>query len=178
MATKVMSTPTVQFEVSDLPELLQAALVTAATQQGKTPEDTAERIQGGDCSVCEVVRYRFAEGLAAYLGAVDASVKAVYIYEPEYATSYDDVALDGQSRSHGINLIVWAARKSAALQSLASYAADELHSQVVKLSCPKANSLCWALDLQIVDDEQVLKRTGYGALIESLYVRPMELWRR
>jgi len=32
--------------------------------------------------------------------------------------------------------------------------------------------------VKMVDDDEVLGRLGYGALINSIYVRPMEIWRR
>jgi len=34
------------------------------------------------------------------------------------------------------------------------------------------------LDVRLVDDKEVQERTGYGVLIGSLYVRPLEIWRR
>jgi hypothetical protein len=46
------------------------------------------------------------------------------------------------------------------------------------LGCAKANALCSELDVRVVDEDEVEKRTGYGALINSLYVRPIEVWHR
>jgi len=30
----------------------------------------------------------------------------------------------------------------------------------------------------VVDEDEVEKRTGYGALIDSFYMRPIEVWHR
>lgn len=38
--------------------------------------------------------------------------------------------------------------------------------------------LCYELDVKVTDDEEVQKRIGYGALVNSLYVRPIEIWHR
>ncbi len=177
MTTRVQTKPRIQLEMSNISDLVHAAVEGAAARQGKQYDDWLERIQEGECPACSEVRYLLATGLAEYLGAVDTSVKAVYVYEPEYATGFDDVAA-GAEFARGINLIVWASRKSAALTALIKSMGEELHKHIEPLTCYRADALCWSLDVQIVDDEQVQKRSGYGALINSMYVRPMELWRR
>jgi hypothetical protein len=177
MATRVSAKPQIQYEMSNVSDLVRTAVKRAAARQGKTFEDWRQEMQSGDCQACGDIRYPLAQGLAEYLGALDTSVKAVYVYEPEYATSFDDVAANGGS-ARGMNLIVWATRNSAALTALVASVGEELGKHTQPLSCPEANALCWSLDVQIVDDEQVEKRSGYGALIDSMYVRPMEVWRR
>jgi hypothetical protein len=139
----------------------------------QTRDEVLETVQMADCWICEYLRYGLAKGLAAYLGSVDDAVRAVYSYDPERATG-----AEGGITSPGISLIVWASRRSAALSSVANLLTSAVAAERDGLGCPKSDALCLALDVQIVDDAQVESRCGYGALIRSLYVRPVEIWRR
>ena len=159
-------------------EMVQGAVESGARKLGRSEAETLQAIRGGDCSICESVRYGLANRIAEYLGSVDPTVKAIYLYEPEYATEMDVAAPDRPNLTPGINMIVWANRKSAALFSVVASLNSALADEAKRLACPKANALCWTLDTQIVDDEQVRERSGFGALIHSIYVRPIEIWCR
>ena len=90
-----------------------------------------------------------------------------------------DVALSERPNlSPSINLIVWAGRRSAALAALVDSLRATLAEQAADFACSRANALCWMLDAQVVDDQQVEMRTGYGALVNSTFVRPLEVWHR
>ena len=143
-------------------DMMSGALESAAQKSGL--QDGAEalrRVRGGDCAVCE------------YLRAADDAVRAVYIYDPERATDGEGII-----SSPGISLIAWVSRRSAALGSLIELLRRALLEQREQFVCPRAQALCAALDVQVVDDAQVVARTGYGALLGSLHVRPTEVWRR
>jgi hypothetical protein len=116
--------------------------------------------------------------VAKYLGTVDDTVKAIYTYEPEYATSGDELITDRPNLSHGLNLIARVTRKNAALSAVVTSVNSALTEEYQQLGCPKANSLCCELDVVVADEEDVQRRIGYGALINSLYVRPIEVWHR
>jgi hypothetical protein len=141
-------------------------------------EQAVEALRCGDCSVCEYLRYGLAEGVADYLGSVDDTVKAIYTYEPEYAASVDEPLPGRPNLSPGISMIAWVSRKSAALSSVVTSLGSALAEEFGRFGCPKANALCSMLDVKLVDDKEVQERTGYGALVGSLYVRPLEVWRR
>jgi len=47
-----------------------------------------------------------------------------------------------------------------------------------RLPCPDANALCYALDTIVVDDQDVQERRGYGAMVNSFFVLPTEIWNR
>jgi len=135
-------------------------------------------IQSGDCRACDHLHYAVAEAMAEYLGSVDETVKAAYVYEPEHATYMDEAIPDGPGFSPAVKMIVWASRKSAALTSVVNLLGTAITKELKQLVCSKSNALCYAVETHIVDDIEVLGRTGYGALIESLFVRPVEIWRR
>jgi hypothetical protein len=178
MATQVVDMPTAKLGMGDVPTMLEEALQTVAAKSGQSPKETLEAMRGGDCATCETVRYRLAEAVAECLAVADPSVKAVYLYEPEYATGADSAVIERPNLSPGISMIVWSDRKSAALSAVVASLDSRLAEEADHLACPQANALCWTLDAQIVDDHQVQSNSGYGALINSLYVRPVELWHR
>ena len=159
--------------------ILEEALDFGGQKAGhKGVEETLGALKRGDCSICEYVRYGLAQQVAQYLGSVDRSVKAVYTYEPEYATGVEGSVPNRPSLSPAISMIAWVDHKSAALTSVVSILGSAVSEELQRLGCPKANALCHMLDVRVVDDTEVLGRTGYGALIDSVYVRPTEVWRR
>jgi hypothetical protein len=168
-----------RFDNTIVTNMMEEALEFCAEKAGlEGKEQARDALCHGDCSVCEYLRYALAQRVAEYLGSVDDTVKAIYTYEPEYATSADEAVLDRPSLWPGFNLIARVSRKSAALSSVVASVNLALTEEYKRLGCPKANALCSELDVKAVDDDEVQKRTGYGALISSLYVRPIEVWRR
>ncbi len=171
--------PAIKFDSTIVTGMMEDAIEFCAE---KTRFNDNEQVLGalrcGDCSVCEYLRYGLAKGVAEYLGSLDETVKAIYTYEPEYATSVDEPIPDRPSLTPGINLVAWVSRKSAALSSVVTSVSSALAEEHKRLTCPKANALCYMLDVKVADDDEVQERTGYGALIGSLYVRPLEIWRR
>ncbi len=162
------------FDSAVVAGLLGSALDYCAEKAGLPGREAAlAAVQSGECATCECVRHGLAMAVAEYLGSVDSTIRAIYVYDPERAAAVDEPVV-----TLGINLIVWTSRKSAALASLVDLVRKALAEEHARLACPKANALCCALDVQIADDDQVQNRAGYGALIHSLYVRPQEIWRR
>ena len=99
--------------------MFEHAIESCAKETGlKDRAQVLERMRHGDCSVCEYLRYGLAKGVAEYLGSVDDTIRAIYIYEPEHATSLDEPIPDRPNLSPGISLIAWVSRKSAALSSV------------------------------------------------------------
>jgi hypothetical protein len=159
--------------------VMDEALEFCAGKAGlKGKEAAREALRNGDCCVCEYLRYALVQRVAKYLGSVDDTVKAIYTYEPEYATSGYEHIIDGPNLSPGLNLIARVTRKNAALSSFVPSVSLALTEEFKQFGCPKANALCCKLDVQVADDEEVQERIGYGALIGSLYVRPIEVWHR
>lgn len=160
-------------------QMMDAAIGYSTEKSGhRSTEQTLSAIRTGDCLVCDYLRHGLAQRVAEYLGSVDGTVRALYVYEPEYSTPVDGSGPPRPSLSPGINMIAWVSRKSAALSSLVGLVSSSLAEEFRRMSCPRANPACFMLQVQIVDDEEVSRRQGYGALIESLYVRPIEVWRR
>jgi len=162
------------FDNSIVANMIEEALAfCAAKTRTRTKENALDRVLQGDCPVCEYMRYGLAKGIAQYLGSLDDTVKAVYVYEPEYAT---DEEMVGQS--FGVNLLAWVERKSAALNSMVAGLDAVLMEERKRLLCPDATAECFSLDVKLADDDEVRRRRGYGALVNSIFVRPTKVWER
>lgn len=167
------------FDSAVMKRMMEHALDFSAERVGhEDREQTIAALKRGDCSVCEYMRHALTQEVAEYLGSVDSSVKAVYTYEPEYATGAEGPIPDRPNLSPAISMIAWVDHKSAALASVVNILSSAVAEELRQLGCPKANALCHMLDVKVVDDDEVQGRIGYGALINSIYVRPLEIWRR
>lgn len=142
-------------------------------------EQVLQARKNGDCVVCEYLRYGLAKSLAEYLGSMDNRAKSIYIYDDlDTSLTWSDDSPDRPNNAPGIRMIVWVSRKSPALSSLVDTLSAIVEEESRQLACPKANGLCHQLDVIVVDDQEVERRTGYGALIHSIYLRPIEIWHR
>lgn len=165
------------FDNSMVANMMEEALVFCAAKTGTgTKEKALDAILQGDCSACGYARYGLAKGIAQYLGSIDDTIKAVYVYEPEYATADDQIA--GSRLSSGINLLAWVGRKTAALNSIVACLDTALLEERKRLLCPEAIAECFSLDVKVADDDEVRRRRGYGALVNSIFVRPTKVWER
>jgi hypothetical protein len=170
---------TLRFENAIVTNMVEEALEFCAEKAGlKDKEQARGVLLTGDCCACEYLRHALAQEMAKYLGSVDDTIKAIYTFEPEQATGGDEAIPARPNLSPGFSLIARVSRKSAALSSVVASLRSALAEEYRRLGCPKANALCSELDVRVVDEDEVEKRTGYGALIDSLYVRPIEVWHR
>jgi len=169
----------IRFDSATVGKMMDEAMEFCAEKAGlKSTAKAIEAVRSGDCCVCEYMRYALAQGVAEYLGAVDDTVKAIYTYEPEYATMVDEPVPGRPNLSPAFNLIARVSRKTAAFSSVVAVVQSALAQEYGRLGCPKANAMCCELDVKLADDDEVQRGTGYGALINSLYVRPIEIWHR
>jgi hypothetical protein len=133
-----------------------------------------DHLRQGDRSACKYCQYSIAKHVAGSIGALDENVKAVYVVDYD-ATPQDLCFYEGPQGSQ-IHLIVWAERKTGALASLVGAldrALVERYNDVMG-----THQLAHLLDVQVVDDADVNNRVGYGAMLSSLYQRPIQLWKR
>jgi hypothetical protein len=133
-----------------------------------------ERLRAGDGQVCEYCNYSLAKQVAASLGALDANIMAVYMYD--YDAPAEDYALGEVGRALPIHLIVWAKRKTAALDAVVDTWDRALTRRYAELIGGRQPA--HLLDVQVVDSADVTKRIGYGAMLSSLHHPPTEVWRR
>jgi len=169
----------ITFEESVVARMFDEAIEFCAEKSGFNGTEKAHKaIANGDCCVCEYLRYALARQVAEYLGSVDESITAIYTYEPEYATGPDSMGPGHPRVQPAMSLIARVNRKSAALSSVAVSLSAAMAEELRRLGCPHANALCRELAVHVAEEQEVKKRMGYGALIDSLYVRPIEVWHR
>lgn len=138
-----------------------------------SPAKVVERLKAGDRDVRRAFRQELAREAAVYLGTLDRNVKAVYM--AEYDASPEDVAFVDEDLLAPVNLILWVTRKTAALNAAATAldrALVEAYEENIGPDHPK-----FFLDVQFVDDHDVANRKGYGALLTSIHMPPLEIWR-
>ncbi len=117
--------------------------------------------------------YGLARELAEHIAALDDQVQAVYLYTPD-ATPED--VIFGDMKPTLVHLIVWAQRKTNALTSLLESldrALAQAYAEIIGV--PQQGHL---LDAQVVDDAEVHSGSGFGAMLNWLYNRPLLVWKR
>lgn len=123
----------------------------------------------GECEYCKWIANDLAVQIGEYLRQVDSTIKAVYQFEPTVSAS---------EKSLGINILVWVAHKSAALNALADTLESVLAEKQRKLGCPHATAECYTLEMQMVDDRDVRERRGLGLLVDHPNLRAQLIWSR
>ena len=164
--------PDVAREAGDI--LIQAMDYCARKMQLDSPQAVVAPVRAGQGKACEYYHYSVAKQVAALMGELDANIKSAYIYE--YDATPEDLCFGETGRGLPIHLLIWAARKTAALSTLVDTLGRALAQQYAMIiGVPQPAHL---LDVQVVDDTDVERRLGHGALLSSLHHRPVELWRR
>jgi hypothetical protein len=163
-------------DVSSLAEaVLAQALEFCAQKMGLSTRQAAiHLLRQGDTSACQYWRFGLARQVAQHLGAWDEDVKAVYTCD--YDATPQDLCFSEAGPASLVHLIVWAQRKTAALNALA----DSMDSALVECCAEEldAPNLAHLLDVQVIDDADVKNRLGYGAMLSSLHNRPIQVWQR
>jgi hypothetical protein len=139
-----------------------------------SPQEVIDRLRSGNGQACEYCHYSVAKQVAESLGALDDNIKATYIYD--YDATPEALCFGEAGRALPIHLLVWAERKTAALRVLGETwdrALAQGYAEMIGGRQP-----AHLLDVQMVDDADVEKRLGHGALLFSLHHRPVQVWRR
>lgn len=134
----------------------------------------ADRLQIGDSKADEYYRYSIAKQIVEYLGALDEQITAVYIVD--YDASPNDFCLGEGPPISLITLLVRVKQKTQDLDSLierVNHALAQCYADMIGLP-----QLAHLLDVQVVEDQDVKNRVGYGAMFSSLYNRPIQIWER
>ncbi len=117
--------------------------------------------------------HSLAEATAEYLAGWDTDLTAVYLYGQDLAS--DDTHVRAAA-FHPLYLIVWAERKTAALNSLITMLDRALVQELGKLLGRPAPAR--VLDVQLIDDADVSGRLGSAAFLLSPHHRPTRVWGR
>jgi hypothetical protein len=132
------------------------------------------RVSRGDTLACQYCAYSIARQVARTLGAWDDHVRSVYVID--YDATPDDLCFACDGRPLPIHVIVWTARKTRALDSLIAGLDRALVAHYRGLV--ELGGLEHILDAQVIDDADVERRVGYGAMLASIHQRPIQVWSR
>jgi hypothetical protein len=159
--------------------MFRRAIADSAPQLGlKGSAQVVETLRRGYCQSCETLRFNLARQVADYIALVDPDMRALYLYDPEYASGDYECAKTASSPSSGIHLIAWTRAK----KSIPSDKLQELRAAFqdarADILCPDASGLCYSLNVAVVNDADVRTRKGYASMIDSTTVRPTQVWAR
>ncbi len=142
--------------------------------RGRKQVATALRVENRQLH--DYFRHSLARQVATYLAQLDDSVVGVYTH------SYGDAEEEGEDRScsltANINLILHVRRKTAALSSAVASLDQALLEQYKVLVAPRAEKMASLLDAQVADDRDVEEGLGFGAVLRSIFTKPVQLWAR
>jgi hypothetical protein len=142
-------------------------------------ERTLNALDLGTCDVCSLLSESLVVQIGDHLGGLDKNIKAVYRYIPEHTTRRGSHKVSFPTNSDvGINLVAWVERKNASLDALGRTLEAVIRNSRRKISCRYATPACFSLDLQTVDDLDLVERRGYGAVVDSSYIRSTKIWSR
>ena len=157
-------------------DVLAQALSYCAGKMGLDgPQTVTERMRQGDGVAYGYCLYSVAKQVAEAIGALDGNVRAVYSFDCD-ATPEDACMGEIVQGTPLVHLLVWTQRKTAALSALSAAldrALARAYADMLGMGRPAG-----LLDVQVVDDDDVGRRSGYGALLSSMYHRPVQVWQR
>ncbi|HSN73723.1 MAG TPA: hypothetical protein VL334_01375 [Anaerolineae bacterium] len=166
-------------DVKDLSGMSEAVLAQAieyCVQQVHLDslQTAIDRLRAGDTLVCEHCNHSLAKQVAACLGALDENIQAAYVcdYDPPTGLECSEEA----GRALPIHLIVQATRKTAALNAVVETWDRALTRRYAELVGGRRPARM--LDVQVVDNSDVVRRIGYGAMLSSQHHSPTEVWKR
>ena len=160
--------------VSTVDSVVTKAVKSCAKRMGfDDTKDLIARMKEGDPEACDYYNYNVAKQLGEVLGSLDKKIRAVYAYDYDDATP-EDVCFGSAPPVSLVRIIIWAERKTKAVDALVAAldrAMAQHYSHILGL-----HDLEHVLDVQVIDDEDVRTHTGYGALLQSVYQPPIQVW--
>jgi hypothetical protein len=166
-------------QLPDAASMVETALAKAlefcAEKMGvDSHQAVVDHLRQGDSTACSYCHYGLAKQVAESLGTLDENVKAVYICD--YDATPEDLCLGEATQASLVHLVVWARRKTGALNSLVAALDRALVQSYADLIGMR--QLAHLLDVQVIDDADVENRVGYGAMLSSIHYRPIQVWER
>lgn len=158
------------------PEMFREAFAEAMDESNMAPSEAARAMAGGDCIECEEFHQRLVQHITQYLATREPELRAVYRFDPTFASGEDARVRMLPSESSMIDLLVWTGDKRDTLAQEVELLQQGFAEERLSWLCPKALEWCHALNIVVVDDAEVEQHHGYAALINSLWVRPTVVW--
>jgi F420-non-reducing hydrogenase iron-sulfur subunit len=164
-------------QASDFREMVARALAfTEQKTRLRGRQAVVGALQQGQTAAHDYFRYGLAKEIGNYLGQAEATVRDVYLYEPESATG--EIVNGKTSLTKGLELIVWVTGHKELLLPVIETLDQELVAEYKVLLGPAVSAMPGLMTVDIIDDQDVQNRMGSGALVSSLHTRPLKVWSR
>ena len=170
----VISLPQVLDPARTAESIVAAALEVSTRKMGLSNIGTLiSSLKQGEAEAFNYYCYHIARELGSVLGSWSKNIRAIY------TCNYDEAVIEeadfGNMRNFFlIHMIIWAEQKNKALNALLD-AMDAAMVQQHRLLLGR-DRIKSILDAQVIDDEDVRNRTGYAALLNSLFQPPIQVW--
>jgi hypothetical protein len=153
------------------------ALDYCARQMGLMgPQAAVNELQQGNPSAHEYFEYALARQVAEYLGSLDEQVQSVYLFNNE--ATPEDAAFAVHDALPLLHLLVCTGRKTEAFSALVASLDRTLMANYRGRIAARPSGRPGLLDVQAVDDKDVANKSGFAALLHSLYRPPLKVWAR
>jgi hypothetical protein len=121
-------------------------------------------------------KYGLAEGVTNVIVANDGNVQAIYLFEE--STNPDSETEDALTPDMTVHLLLLVDSNSAALDAFVESLDRSLTELVRELPSRLLAKRTSLLNVIPVTQEDVDDKRGYGALLSSIFARPVKLWAR
>ena len=147
--------------------IFSRAIAFCSRRVKKDQAEIFEELRSGDTELHSTLRYALAKELAVYLERLGGSFQGVYLYGS---------AMQGEAHpSSDIDLIVLVGQKQDRITALLR--GVDLALVTVYRTLLNTGTVPWSLlDVRVVDLWEKKMRQGYGAILDSLGMRPVCLW--
>lgn len=115
-----------------------------------------------------------AEGATNVIVANDGNVQAVYHFEE--SANPDSETEEAQTPDIGVHLLLLVDSNSAALDAFIKSLDGTLTGLIRELPSPSLTKRTSILNVIPITQEDVDNKQGYGALLSSMFARPVKLW--
>lgn len=136
-----------------------------------------QALRQGRADICSELSRNLSRQIAAYLGNIDKTVKAIFEYTPDEAGArLPEIEKAAYAWRCSINLVAWVERKSAALNALVSTLKITLTESQRRLIWGPHSASGIELDLEMVADEEVYEQRGLGVVAGHERIRSSQVW--
>lgn len=157
--------------VNAVNQIMAKATAYCATKKGISKADVPGLLEKGDAGAYGYFNHSIASQVGEVLGKVCDNVKAVYTLNYEDNIQED---VSGKSSDPTIHVILRVERKTNAVDALVEALNKGLTQKYRQLL--GKDTLKNILNAYPVDNEDIKNRTGYGALLGSIFQPPLHVW--
>lgn len=160
--------------IQELAARLREDALAHARRRWGAHADTEVSVLLAQPAFLELFKHALASRVAETLARNDASVQAVYTYDPSMNPDSEcgaDLPVDLT-----LHLLVRTTQPSAALEALIASLDRALTEALGTLPSAEFAQRTSFLDVNLLSDEAAQRGTGYAALLSSLFAPPLRIW--